>query len=174
MRFSFGLRGMTCRYRNRKTSAPLCVMVRRMNRFISGSITGRGRENGQCGAGELFPTTAWRCSRRVSLVSSSEGAARSRREVLVSLQTQGGRVQRKWRMNRRRWRSMGPSSSIRRPGRRPRDGSIRDWKANKRAVKGVICAKRGKNLQLFIPTDISKAEMLRTPSRQNDTRSIKN
>ena len=61
-----------------------------------------------------------------------------------------------------------------RHGRRPIDGSIRDWKANKRAVKGVICAKRGKNLQLFIPTDISKAEMLRTPSRQNDTRSIKN
>ena len=101
MRFSFGLRGMTCRYRNRKTSAPLCVMVRRMNRFISGSITGRGRENGQCGAGELFPTTAWRCSRKVSLVSSSEGTERSRREVLVSLQTHGGRVQRKWRMNRR-------------------------------------------------------------------------
>ena len=101
MRFSFGLRGMTCRYRNRKTSAPLCVMVRRMNRFISGSITGRGRENGQCGAGELFPTTAWRCSRKVILVSSSVGAARSRREGLVSLQTHGGRVQRKWRMNRR-------------------------------------------------------------------------
>ena len=115
-----------------------------------------------------------RCSRKVILVSSSEGAERSRREVLVSLQPPGGRVQRKWRMNRRRWRSMGPSSSISKPGRRPRDGSIRDWKANKRAVKGVICAKRGKNLQLFIPTDISKAEMLRTPSRQNDTRSIKN
>lgn len=44
-----------------------------------------------------------------------------------------------------------------------KNGSIRDRNANKRAVKGVICAKRGKNLQLFIPTDISKAEMLRTP-----------
>lgn len=54
------------------------------------------------------------------------------------------------------------------------DGSIRDRKANKRAVKGVICEKRGKNPQLFIPTDISKAEMLRTPNRRNDTRSINN
>ena len=114
MRFSFGLRGMTCRYRNRKTSAPLCVMVRRMNRFISGSITGRGRENGQCGAGEPFPTTAWRCSRKVILVSSSQGAERSRREVLVSLQTHGGRVQRKWRMNRRPGESWGMKTRVQR------------------------------------------------------------
>ena len=101
MRFSFGLRGMTCRYRNRNTSAPLRVMVMRVIEFISGSMAGRGRAIGQCGAGELFPTTAWRCSRKVSKVSSSQGAERSRREVLVSLQTHGGRVQRKWRMNRR-------------------------------------------------------------------------
>lgn len=39
-----------------------------------------------------------------------------------------------------------------RHGRRPIDGSIRDRKANKRGVNGVICAKRGKNLQLFMPT----------------------
>ena len=174
MRFSFGLRGMTCRYIHRSVSTPLWRTLKADEGSGVALRFSERQDRGQHGAGELFPTTAWRCSRKVSLVSSSQGTARSRREVLVSLQTQGGRVQRKWRMNRRRWRSMGPSSSISRAGRRPRDGSIRDRIANKRGVKGVICAKRGKNLQLLMPTDISKAEMLRTPSRQNDTRSIKN
>ena len=96
MRFSFGLRGMTCRYIHRSVSTPLCRTIKADDGSGVALSSCERQDRGPRGARGLFPTTAWRCSRRVILVSSSEGTARSRREVLVSLHTHGGRVQRKW------------------------------------------------------------------------------
>ena len=114
MRFSFGLRGMTCRYIHRSVSTPLCRTMKADDGSGAALSSCESQDLGQCGAGELFPTTAWRCSRKVSLVSSSQGTARSRREVLASLQTHGGRVQRKWRMNRRPGDSWGMKTRVQR------------------------------------------------------------